>query len=68
MAKTDEDEEYNHNRRSYWWNMYCNMLQKNGYTVQLYEASSSMAPVGAELGVGSNALQAMYEADVGEQN
>src|SRR5699024_9071621 len=43
------------------------MLQKHGYHVQLFESSSSIKPVGAGLGVGSNALQALYEAGVGKQ-
>lgn len=43
------------------------MLQKHGYPVQLFESSSSIKPVGAGLGVGSNALQALYEAGVGKQ-
>src|SRR5699024_9485756 len=43
------------------------MLQKHGYHVQLFESSSQLQSVGAGLGVGSNALQALYEAGIGEQ-
>ncbi|HLR41388.1 MAG TPA: FAD-dependent monooxygenase [Virgibacillus sp.] len=43
------------------------MLQNHGYHVQIFESSSSVKPVGAGLGVGSNALQALYEAGVGKQ-
>src|SRR5690625_1243550 len=43
------------------------MLQKHGYHVRIFESSSSIKPVGAGLGVGSNALQALYEAGVGKQ-
>lgn len=43
------------------------MLQKKGYNVQVFEAASSIEPVGAGLGIGSNALQALYKAGVGDQ-
>lgn len=42
-------------------------LQKQGYSVQVYEASSSFQPVGAGIGIGSNAMQALVEIGVGEQ-
>ncbi|HLR68025.1 MAG TPA: FAD-dependent monooxygenase [Virgibacillus sp.] len=43
------------------------MLQKNGDDVQLFEAAAQIKAVGAGIGVGSNALAALYETGVGEQ-
>lgn len=43
------------------------MLQKDGYTVQLYESASAIYPAGAGLGVGSNALKALYAAGIGKE-
>ncbi len=42
-------------------------LQKSGHSVQVFEAACVLEPVGAGLGVGSNALRALYDAGVGEQ-
>src|SRR5690606_8607260 len=42
------------------------MLEKKGFSVSLYESASQLKPVGAGLGVGSNALQALYEAGIGK--
>lgn len=41
-------------------------LQKQGFSVQVFEASPSFQPVGAGIGIGSNALQALMEIGVGE--
>lgn len=41
-------------------------LQKQGLSVQVFEASSTFQPVGAGIGIGSNALQALMEIGVGE--
>lgn len=43
------------------------MLQKNGFRTELYESASSIKAIGAGLGVGSNALHALYQAGVGKQ-
>ncbi|RST70298.1 monooxygenase [Siminovitchia acidinfaciens] len=43
------------------------MLQKNGFRAELYESATSIKAIGAGLGVGSNALRALYEAGVGHQ-
>ncbi|SFQ71719.1 2-polyprenyl-6-methoxyphenol hydroxylase [Psychrobacillus psychrotolerans] len=42
-------------------------LQKQGFSVQVYEASPTFQPVGAGIGIGSNALQALMEIGVGEE-
>jgi 2-polyprenyl-6-methoxyphenol hydroxylase-like FAD-dependent oxidoreductase len=42
-------------------------LQKQGFSVQVYEASSSFQPVGAGIGIGSNAMQALVEIGISEQ-
>lgn len=42
------------------------MLDRKGYSVSLYESATSLEPVGAGIGVGSNALQALYEARIGK--
>lgn len=42
------------------------MLDKKGFSVSLYESAASLKPLGTGIGVGSNALQALYEADVGK--
>ena len=41
-------------------------LQKQGFSVQVFEASPSFQPVGAGIGIGSNALRALMEIGVGE--
>ncbi|MFJ7827962.1 FAD-dependent monooxygenase [Psychrobacillus sp. NPDC096623] len=41
-------------------------LQKLGFTVQVFEANPTFQPVGAGIGIGSNALQALMEIGVGE--
>ncbi|WP_277587013.1 FAD-dependent monooxygenase [Psychrobacillus antarcticus] len=41
-------------------------LQKQGFSVQVYEANSMFQPVGAGIGIGSNAMQALMEIGVGE--
>lgn len=43
------------------------MLQKSGFRVRLFESASAIKAIGAGLGVGSNALRALYEAGVGKQ-
>lgn len=43
------------------------MLQKQGFAVSVYEAADELKPVGAGLGVGSNALRALNKAGVGEE-
>lgn len=42
-------------------------LQKQGLSVQVYEASASFRPVGAGIGIGSNAMQALMEIGVGKE-
>lgn len=42
-------------------------LQKQGFSVQVYEVSPTFQPVGAGIGIGSNALQALMEIGVGEE-
>lgn len=42
-------------------------LQKQGFSVQVYEASASFRPVGAGIGIGSNAMQALMEMGVGKE-
>ncbi|QUG43165.1 FAD-dependent monooxygenase [Psychrobacillus sp. INOP01] len=41
-------------------------LQKQGFSVQVFEANPTFLPVGAGIGIGSNALQALMEIGVGE--
>ena len=41
-------------------------LQKQGLSVQVFEASPAFQPVGAGIGIGSNALQALMEIGIGE--
>ncbi|SDN80331.1 2-polyprenyl-6-methoxyphenol hydroxylase [Psychrobacillus sp. OK028] len=41
-------------------------LQKQGFAVQVFEANPTFQPVGAGIGIGSNALQALMEIGVGE--
>jgi len=41
-------------------------LQKQGFSVQVFEANPSFQPVGAGIGIGSNALQALMEIGVGK--
>jgi len=41
-------------------------LQKQGFSVQVYEANTMFQPVGAGIGIGSNAMQALMEIGVGE--
>ena len=41
------------------------MLEKKGFSVSLYESAASLKPLGTGIGVGSNALRALYAADVG---
>ncbi|PWA07056.1 monooxygenase [Pueribacillus theae] len=43
------------------------MLESKGFYVKLFEAARHLQPVGAGLGVGSNALKALYEAGIGAQ-
>ncbi len=41
-------------------------LQKQGFSVQVYESNATFHPVGAGIGIGSNALQALMEIGVGK--
>ena len=41
-------------------------LQKQGFSVQVYEANPIFLPIGAGIGIGSNALQALMEIGIGE--
>lgn len=43
------------------------VLQKRGWNVKLFEAAPSIKAAGAGLGVGSNALKALYEAGIGKE-
>lgn len=43
------------------------MLQRSGFDVRLFDRVPSIKPVGAGLGVGSNALAALYKAGVGQE-
>lgn len=42
-------------------------LQKQGFSVKVYEASPAFQPVGAGIGIGSNAMQALMNIGVGEK-
>lgn len=42
-------------------------LQKQGHSVKVYETSPTFQPVGAGIGIGSNAMQALMKIGVGEQ-
>ncbi|WP_186321420.1 FAD-dependent monooxygenase [Bacillus sp. FJAT-22090] len=42
-------------------------LQKQGFSVKVYESSSTFQPVGAGIGIGSNAMQALMKIGVGEK-
>ncbi|MFJ5770736.1 FAD-dependent monooxygenase [Psychrobacillus sp. NPDC093180] len=42
-------------------------LQKQGFSVNVYEAASTFQPVGAGIGIGSNAMQALMNIGVGEK-
>lgn len=42
-------------------------LQQKGFKITLYEAAKELKPVGAGLGVGSNALSALIRLGVGEE-
>ena len=41
-------------------------LQNLGYSVQVFETSATFQPVGAGIGIGSNAMQALMKIGVGE--
>lgn len=41
-------------------------LQKQGFSVEVFEANPTFLPVGAGIGIGSNALQALMKIGVGE--
>lgn len=42
-------------------------LQKQGFSVKVYESSSTFQPVGAGIGIGSNALQVLMQIGIGEK-
>ncbi|MFJ8064985.1 FAD-dependent monooxygenase [Psychrobacillus sp. NPDC096426] len=42
-------------------------LQKQGFSVKVYETSPTFQPVGAGIGIGSNAMQALMNIGVGEK-
>ncbi|SES36831.1 FAD-dependent monooxygenase [Psychrobacillus sp. OK032] len=42
-------------------------LQKQGFSVNVYETSPTFQPVGAGIGIGSNAMQALMNIGVGEK-
>lgn len=42
-------------------------LQKQGLSVQVYEAAATFQPVGAGIGLGSNAMQVLMEIGVGKE-
>lgn len=41
-------------------------LQQHGFDVSVYEATASFKPIGAGIGIGSNAMQALVELGIGE--
>lgn len=41
-------------------------LQQQGLNVSVYEATSTFKPIGAGIGIGSNAMQALIELGIGE--
>ncbi|TQR21443.1 FAD-dependent monooxygenase [Psychrobacillus vulpis] len=42
-------------------------LQTHGYSVKVYEAAPTFQPVGAGIGIGSNAMQALMKIGVGDK-
>lgn len=42
-------------------------LQQQGISVQVFEATSSFRPIGAGIGIGSNAMKALIQLGVGEE-
>ena len=42
-------------------------LQKQGYSVKVFEAATAFQPVGAGIGIGSNAMQALVKMGIGEK-
>lgn len=43
------------------------MLHKNGFDVKVYEQSATFSPLGAGIGIGSNAMQALQEMGIEEE-